>query len=119
MAKSTNLLFGRGGQAGSFGCSVWTLWPVLGCRSLGRLRLSTSKFLLGTIATLFGVLRRSLPYALASAIFGGRNWAFSFNRVANSADRRNGVDPSGPPLYGVSEACAFDTAAAQLRVVNG
>lgn len=58
------------------GYSVWTLWPVLELLMPQDVYgFSTSdKFLLGTIATLFGAFLR-MPYALASAIFGGRNWA--------------------------------------------
>ncbi len=54
-------------------------------------------------ATLFGAF--GMPYALASAIFGG-NWAFFGNRVANSGHWLfNGVvTPSGLPLA-VSGVC--------------
>jgi NNP family nitrate/nitrite transporter-like MFS transporter len=58
------------------GYSVWTLFPVL------ELFMPQSvygfsagdKFLLGTTATLVGACLR-MPYSLATAIFGGRNWA--------------------------------------------
>ncbi|QUR68182.1 nitrate/nitrite transporter [Mycobacterium spongiae] len=57
------------------GYSVWTLWPVLVLLMPEDIyALSTGdKFLLDTVATLVGASLR-MPYSLATAIFGGRNW---------------------------------------------
>ncbi len=58
------------------GYSVWTLWPVLELLMPQNVYgfSAGDKFLLGTVATLAGAFLR-MPYSLASAIFGGRNWA--------------------------------------------
>lgn len=58
------------------GYSVWTLWPVMELfMPKDVYGFSTGdKFLLATTATLVGACLR-MPYSLATAIFGGRNWA--------------------------------------------
>ncbi|WP_204806958.1 nitrate/nitrite transporter [Mycobacterium riyadhense] len=58
------------------GYSVWTLWPVMELFMPQHVYgfSAGDKFLLGTTATLVGACLR-MPYSLATAIFGGRNWA--------------------------------------------
>lgn len=58
------------------GYSVWTLWPVIGLFMPQNVYgFSTGdKLLLGITATLVGAGLR-MPYSLATAVFGGRNWA--------------------------------------------
>lgn len=58
------------------GYSVWTLFPVLELfMPQSVYGFSTAdKFLLGITATLVGACLR-MPYSLATAVFGGRNWA--------------------------------------------
>lgn len=58
------------------GYSVWTLWPVMELFMPQNVYgFSTGdKLLLGIVATLVGACLR-LPYSLATAVFGGRNWA--------------------------------------------
>lgn len=102
------------------GYSVWTLWPVLELLMPQDVYgFSTSdKFLLGTIATLFGAFLR-MPYALASATRSQLGDFFG-NRVANSGHWHNGVvDPSGATAVAVSGVCGPDRLRRrQLRVVN-
>ncbi len=58
------------------GYSVWTLWPVLELFMPENVYgfSAGDKLLLDTTATLVGAFLR-MPYSLATAIFGGRNWA--------------------------------------------
>ncbi|TDL00770.1 NarK/NasA family nitrate transporter [Mycobacterium paragordonae] len=58
------------------GYSVWTLWPVMELFMPQNVYgFSTGdKLLLGITATLVGACLR-MPYSLATAVFGGRNWA--------------------------------------------
>lgn len=58
------------------GYSVWTLWPVMELFMPEKVYgFSTGdKLLLGITATLVGACLR-MPYSLATAVFGGRNWA--------------------------------------------
>ncbi|ORB64066.1 MFS transporter [Mycobacterium shinjukuense] len=58
------------------GYSVWTLWPVMELFMPQDVYGFTTgdKFLLGTTATLVGAAMR-MPYSMATALFGGRNWA--------------------------------------------
>ncbi|MDP7727307.1 MULTISPECIES: NarK/NasA family nitrate transporter [Mycobacterium] len=58
------------------GYSVWTLWPVMELFMPQNVYgFSTGdKLLLGMTATLVGACLR-MPYSLATAVFGGRNWA--------------------------------------------
>ncbi len=60
------------------GYSVWTLWPVMALFMPQNVYgFSTGdKMLLGITATLVGAGLR-MPYSLATAVFGGRNWAIS------------------------------------------
>ena len=58
------------------GYSAWTLWPVMELfmpRDVYGFSAG-DKFLLASTATLVGACLR-MPYSLATAIFGGRNWA--------------------------------------------
>lgn len=58
------------------GYSVWTLWPVMELFMPKDVYgfSAGDKFLLATTATLVGACLR-VPYSLATALFGGRNWA--------------------------------------------
>jgi len=58
------------------GYSVWTLWPVMTLFMPQNVYgfSAGDKFLLDIVATLVGACMRT-PYSLATAIFGGRNWA--------------------------------------------
>lgn len=58
------------------GYSVWTLWPVMALFMPQNVYgfSAGDKFLLDIVATLVGACMRT-PYSLATAIFGGRNWA--------------------------------------------
>lgn len=104
------------------GYSVWTLWPVLELLMPQDVYgFSTSdKFLLGTIATLFGAFLR-MPYALASAIFGGRNWA-TFSAIVlliPAIGTTVLLTHPGLPLWPYLVVCGPDRLRRrQLRVVN-
>jgi MFS transporter, NNP family, nitrate/nitrite transporter len=60
----------------NLGYSVWAFWPVLELFMPQDVYgfSAGDKLLLGTTATLAGACLR-VPYSLATAIFGGRNWA--------------------------------------------
>ena len=62
-------------RGGAFGFSVWSLWSVMVLfmpQSVYGLTAG-DKFLIAATATLVGSALR-LPYTMATARFGGRNW---------------------------------------------